>query len=160
MKPDQQLFMAHLEGAAFKSGGDAGKWGLSGDASEIVWPNPIIWVQANTKIVQQGRIYLRFTVDNYPRWAPTACPWDAATNSKLSNHLYPRLTGKFQRVFRFDWSGGNALYAPCDRVAMESHAQWRNAYPYWWWKPEFTIVKYLSFVHLCLNPLRDETASS
>jgi hypothetical protein len=160
MKPDQQLFMAHLEGAAFKSGADAGKWDLSGDAPAIVWPHAVIWVQADAKIVQQGKIYLRFTVDNYPCWAPTACPWDATTNSKLPNHLYPRLRGKFHKVFRYDWNGGNALYAPCDRIAMAGHEQWRHAYPYWWWKPEFTIVKYLSFVHLCLNPLRDEATSA
>jgi len=160
MKPDQCLFLAHLEGAAFQVGVDAGKWGLSGVATEIVWPHAMLWVAADASMVGQGKLFLRFTLDGYPTVAPTACPWDPGTNAKLAAHLYPRLTGKFNRVFRTDWNGGNSLYAPCDRMAMAGHDQWKQAHPYWWWTPEFTIVKYLSFVHLCLNPHRYETAAA
>jgi hypothetical protein len=160
MKPDQSLFLAHLEGAPFQSGVDAGKWGLSGAPSELVWPHPVIWVAADPAIVPQGKVYLRFTVDGYPALAPTACPWDPATNARLAYHLYPRVPGKFQRVFRTDWNAGNSLYAPCDRMAMAGHEVWKQAYPYWWWMPDFTIVKYLSFVHHCLNPIRYETAAA
>jgi hypothetical protein len=160
MKPDQSLFMAHLEGASFKSGVDAGKWGLSGAPAEIAWPNPIMWVAADSTIVAGGKLFLRFSVDNYPASAPTACLWDISTNSRLAANLYPSVTGKFRLVFRTDWNGGNSLYAPCDRMAMAGHEQWKQSFPYWWWTPEFTIVKYLSFVHICLNPMRyeDKTA--
>ena len=160
MKPDQSLFMAHLEGAPFQSGVDAGKWGLPGAATDIVWPNPIMWVAGDSKLVPQGKLFLRFTVDNYPVLAPTACPWDIGTNTKLAGHLYPKLSGKFQRVFRTDWNAGNSLYAPCDRMAMAGHEQWKQVYPYWWWTAEFTIVKYLAFVHLCLNPICYEATTT
>jgi len=160
MKPDQQLFIAHVEGAAFLSGADAGKWGLSGAAAEIVWPNALLWVAADTSLVSGGKVFLRFTLDNYPTSAPTACLWDPAKNARLAAELFPRLTGKFARVFRTDWNGGNSLYAPCDRMAMAGHEQWKQAHPYWWWTPEFTIVKYLSFVHHCLNPHRYEAQAA
>jgi len=160
MKPDQSLFLSHLEGAPYKSGVDAGKWGLSGVPAEIIWPNPIFWIAADSSIVPNGKIYLRFTVDGYPTLAPSACPWDIETNTRLANHLYPRISGKFSLVFRTDWSGGNALYAPCDRGAMSGHEPWKQQYPYWWWLPHFTIVKYLAFVHLVLNPKRYEDSST
>jgi len=160
MKPDQSLFIAHLEGASFQSGVDTGKWGLSGATADIVWPHPIIWVAADAVCMPQGRVFLRFTLDSYPSIAPTACPWNPGTNSQLAHNLYPKVTGKFQRVFRTDWNGGTALYAPCDRTAMAGHETWKQQFPYWWWKPEFTIVKYLSFVHQCLNPFRYEATAA
>ena len=160
MKPDQSLFMSHIEGALFQSGVDAGKWGLSGAPADILWPNPVLWVAADKTIVPAAKIYLRFDLQQYPSVAPTACPWDITTNAKLAHHLYPKLTGKFKLVFRTDWSAGNALYAPCDRTAMEGHHGWKQAYPYWWWSSAFTIVKYLEFVHLCLNPKRYEDAAT
>jgi hypothetical protein len=83
--------MAHLEGAPFQSGVDAGKWGLPGATTDIVWPHPVIWVVADLKIVPQGKVFLRFAVDNYPSLAPTACPWDIKINTKLADNLYPRL---------------------------------------------------------------------
>jgi hypothetical protein len=157
MKPDQSLFQAHVEGALFQSGGDAGKWGLPGSPD---WPNVVIWVAADRSIIPAGKIFLRFNLNQYPASAPTACPWDNTTNAKLEPNLYPRLNGKFKLVFRIDWNGGNSLYAPCDRMAMAGHDGWKQIYPYWWWTPEFTIVKYLEFVHLCLNPTRyEETAA-
>jgi hypothetical protein len=157
MKPDQSLFLAHLEEAPFQSGVDAEKWGLFGASTDIVWPHPIFWAAGDQAIVPQGRVYLRFAVDGYPVSAPTACPWSVETNARLANDLYPKIKGKFNRVFRTDWNGGTALYAPCDRLAMAGHEPWKQLYPYWWWRSDFTIVKYLAFVHLCLNPIRDES---
>jgi hypothetical protein len=156
MKPDESLFKAHLEEAPFQSGADAGKWGMHGEAKDIIWPHPILWVRADKAIVPVGKIFLRFTVDGYSTDAPTACPWNVEKNSRLENALWPRLTGKFARVFRLDWKGGIALYAPCDRMAMPGHETWQQQFPFWWWQPQFTIVKYLEFVHMCLNPLRYE----
>lgn len=153
MKPDECLFKAHLEEAPFQSGCDAGQWGLHGDIDAINWPNPIIWVQADKAIVATAKVSLRFTVDSYPSLAPTACPWDTEKGARLENRLWPVVTGQFAKVFRLDWHG-SALYAPCDRLAMPGHEIWKAQFKEWWWSPDFTIVKYLRFVHRVLNPNR------
>src|SRR5688572_9094633 len=118
MKPDESLFRAHLEEAPFLSGCDAGKWGLVGKAEDIVWPNPVLWVEAAPTIISAARINLRFTADGYSAIAPTACPWNIEHGARLENHLWPKVPGKFAKVFRVDWNGAVALYAPCDRVAI------------------------------------------
>jgi hypothetical protein len=156
MKPDECLFKAHLGEAPFQSGADAGKWGLHDEVAQIVWPHPILWVDGAKTIVPAGRVYLRFTADGYSALAPTACPWSAEKNARLENGLWPKIPGKFAKVFRLDWNNGTALYAPCDRVAMSDHQQWKHQFPSWWWQPHFTIVKYLRIVHQCLNPLHHE----
>ena len=154
MSPDERLFKAHLEEASFQSGVDASKWGLHGEVKDIVWPHAILWVAADTFTYGPGKIYLRFDLTGYPTSAPTACPWNVTTNQRLEDAAWPSLSGKFKRVFRHDWQIKDALYAPCDRRAMAGHEPWEKQFPTWWWKPNFTIVKYLSFVHLCLNPNR------
>lgn len=154
MSPSERLLKAHLEEASFQSGVDAGKWGLQGETSAIVWPHVVMWVAADPQVYAPGKIYLRFDLTDYPTTAPTACPWNVGTNSRLENALWPRLTGKFMRVFRHDWNIKDALYAPCDRLAMKGHEIWEKQFPSWWWKADFTTVKYLGFVHLCLNPNR------
>src|SRR4029077_3243097 len=97
MKPDESLFKAHLEEAPFQSGVDSRKWGLHGDAKEITWPHPTIWIRADPKIVPAGKIFLRFTVDGYPAEAPTSCPWAPEKNARLENSLWPNVPGKFAK---------------------------------------------------------------
>jgi hypothetical protein len=154
MKPDESLLKTHLGEAPYLSGCDAGKWGLVGTVEEIAWPHAVFWVKADERFVASGRIDLRFTLDGYPRSAPTSCPWNIETNSQLEGDKYPRVPGKFTRVFRTDWESGSALYAPCDRRAMTGHEPWKQQFPFWWWEAHFTIVKYLEFVHMVLNPIR------
>ncbi len=151
MKPDESLFKSHLEEAPFLSGSDAQKWGLFGQVGEIAWPYAILWVAADPTILAAGRIYLRFDLTGYSADAPTACPWDIKAMARLENSLWPKRTGKYAKVFRLDWNG-SALYAPVDRAAIPGHGQWQQQFPAWWWQPHFTIVKYLEFVHRCLNP--------
>jgi hypothetical protein len=150
MKPDESLFKAHLGEAPFLSGEDNGKWGLV-DGS-LLWPMATIWVEANKKIVPFGKTFLRFNLDGYPVAAPTSFPWDEEKNAKLENHLYPKVPGAFKLVFRIDWQNGDALYAPCDRIAIPGHDPWKTQFPRWWWQPTFTISNYLEFVHTVLNP--------
>lgn len=155
MSPDERLFKAHLEEASFQSGVDAGKWGLRGEPKDLVWPYAVIWVAADKEVYAPEKIYLRFDLTGYPTAAPTSCPWNIQTNQRLEDAAWPRLTGKFRLVFRHDWQIKDALYAPCDRLAMAGHQNpWEKQFPMWWWQPKFTIVKYLTFVHLCLNPNR------
>lgn len=155
MKPDQCLFIAHLEEAPFLAGVDAGKWGLV--EGSIAWPNATIWVSGKESIVQGGRVYLRFNLEGYSASAPTSFPWSEEKKAKLEFHLFPKVEGKFKLVFRFnEWQHGNALYAPCDRVAMNGHDPWKTQFARWWWQPTFTIANYLEFVHMVLNPPGNE----
>lgn len=160
MKPDESLLRAHLEAVPFLAGADAGKWGLHGEPKDIVWPHPVFWVAASRQLMPEGKIVLRFTADGYSASAPTACPWDPEKKATLDLAKWPKVSGKFAKVFRIDWNGAVALYAPCDRVAMSGHDHWRQQFPTWWWQAHFSITKYLGFVHMVLNPrnFRDEKA--
>jgi hypothetical protein len=148
MNPDESILNSHLDAAPFQSGKDAGKWGLY---DKTGWPNPIFWVQADPRFLPAGRIYLRFNLQQYPQCAPTACPWDTEKNSRLESPQWPRGSGNISTVFNPNWNP-NALYAPCDRIAMQGHEAWIQKHPQWWWQSSFTIVRYLEFVHQCLNP--------
>lgn len=153
MKPNESLLKAHLEGAAFLAGVDCGRWGLH-SVADLTFP--VIWVRGDRRLVQAGRVYLRFDTSEYPQQAPTACPWDITTNEKLAPGLWPK-GASAATVFNPAWNA-SALYAPCDRVAMKGHeANWKGLCPQWWWQPTFTIVVYLEFVHVCLNPADHES---
>lgn len=156
MKPNESLFMAHLESAPFLAGCDSGKWGLHGTFDPSSSPCPVLWVRADKRVLAEGKIYLRFNIDNYPQLAPTACPWDIKTNAKLAPAQWPK-GGSISTVFNPAWKD-HALYAPCDRIAMEGHDGWKTLSSQWWWQPSFTVVRYLEFVHVCLNPADHETA--
>ena len=147
MKPNESLLKAHLEGAPFLAGVDCGKWSLH-SVGDLTFP--VIWVRGDTRLVQAGRVYLRFDTSGYPQQAPTGCPWDVSKNCKLAPGLWPK-GASASTVFNPAWKD-DALYAPCDRVAMQGHDTWRGLCPQWWWQPSFTIGVYLEFVHVCLNP--------
>jgi hypothetical protein len=150
MKPNESLFKAHLESAAFLAGSDAAKWGIHGTMDKIDLAFPVLWVRADKRVLVDAKIYLRFTIDNYPQSAPTGCPWDVNAHAKLPTAQWPK-GGTISAVFNPAWND-HALYAPCDRVAMEGHEAWKTSSSQWWWQPTFTIVNYLEFVHVCLNP--------
>jgi hypothetical protein len=151
MKPNESLLNAHLEGAPFLAGVDCGRWGLYA-ASDLTFP--VIWVRGDKRVVQAGRVHLRFDTNGYSQQAPTACPWDVTTNGKLPPALWPK-GASAATVFNPAWKD-DALYAPCDRVAMQGHDAWKSLCPQWWWQPSFTIVVCLEFVHVCLNPVDHE----
>ena len=150
MKPNESLLKTHLLGAPFLAGVDAGKWGLHGALEPTDLNCPIIWVRGDKRFIASGRVYLRFDTAGYSHQAPTACPWDIERNAKLAPGLWPKGDG-VSLVFNPAWRD-HALYAPCDRLAMDGHDSWRSQSPQWWWQPSFTIVKYLEFVYVCLNP--------
>lgn len=153
MKPDEALFRAHLDEAAFRSGADRGRWGWPTGKPSIEWPRCILWVQSEARFAESGQVHLRFNVDGYPAQAPTAQPWDVATNQMLALASWPTGPGNVSKVFRPSGWKTEALYAPCDRVAMVGHEAWKTTHAYWWWTPDRSIAHYLEFVHHCLNPL-------
>jgi hypothetical protein len=154
MKPNETLLKAHLESAPFLAGVDRGKWGLHGTLDTIDFSFPVIWIKGDTRFVKDGRVYLRFDTAGYSQQAPNGCPWDLMNNGILPTSQWPRGDG-VSVVFNPGWNG-RALYAPCDRLAMQGHEAWRSLCPQWWWQPDSTIVLYLEFVYACLNPAQHE----
>jgi len=152
MKLDLKLFLSHVNDAPFLLGCEEGKWGIY-DKNNIVsdWPNIVIWVKAPDKKDCLPKYYLRFNLSGYSNQAPTSCPWDVANNKKLEYSKWPKGRKFVSSIFKPTWKNGDALYCPCDRVAMQGHERWKNDHPDTWWKSNDTIVKYLNYIYGILN---------
>ncbi len=148
--PDLSLFRLHLEEAPFVSGVEAGHWALVEGETLEQWPLCRIWIRCDPRYTKDGRVVLRFDLDNYPAAAPTAQPWDAEKNAPLDRERWPKGSALVNAVFKPGWKT-TALYMPCDRVAMVNHDGWKQTFAQWWWTPDRTIVDYLTFVFRCLN---------
>jgi hypothetical protein len=151
MSPDTLLFQSHTQKASFQECVDQGMWGIEPGYDKFQhWPIVLIWIQALPKPNGPQRYYFRFDLQGYPASAPTACPWNNNTNTRLENALWP--TGKclVSKTFNYNWNS-NALYTPCDRVAMIGHDVWKTQFPELWWQSDFTISTYLHFLHGLLN---------
>ena len=155
MTAEETLFRAHLNGVAFRSGVDRGRWGFP-EGMEMSWPHCIPWVQCEARFSAVGRLYLRFDLTGYSAAAPNAVPWDIEKQESLPGDKWPKGTGNVARVFAPGWNN-QALYAPCDRCAMAGHEAWKTAHPQWWWTADSDVTLYLEFVHRCLNPRDYET---
>jgi hypothetical protein len=150
MGADSEMFWAHAELPEFQAGLDNGYWGLLQEKDAIEWPKVLIWVRAVAKANCPDRYVFRFDLAGYPQQAPTACPWDTATNVALDSGRWPRGSRQVAKVFNPGWRS-NALYAPCDREAMTDHDHWRQVHRGLWWESTFTMVVYLQFIHHLLN---------
>jgi len=151
MTPDAALFNQHVNDADFQSGIDSGMWGIQDhDPGYPAWPNVVIWVQAAPKSECPDKYFFKFNLSGYSATAPTACPWDVVTNTRLENSLWPKGSQFVSKTFNYNWKP-HALYAPCDRVAMEGHEAWKTEFPELWWQPTFKITVYLNFLHRLLN---------
>lgn len=148
--PDELLFIRHLNGGSFMAGVDRGDWGVVDPTGVSTWPIVFLWISAASKNGCPDRYSFRFDLAGYPAKAPTAQPWDEKLGMPLPATQWPKGKGNVQCVFNPGWNA-SALYAPCDRRAMDGHDAWREVHPTLWWKPEFTIVKYVSFVHKLLH---------
>lgn len=156
MKAEEALFRSHLDGTPFRSGSDRGRWGNPGDEPYVDWPHCVLWVESDIRFVASGRLALRFNLEGYSAQAPNAVPWDAEKGEPLAPADWPKGPGNVSSVFKPGWNVG-ALYAPCDRVAMQGHEPWKATLGQWWWTSDSDITLYLEFVHRCLNPLDHET---
>ena len=151
MRPDTLLFNQHVNDADFQSGIDQGMWGIQDyDPEYPAWPIVLIWIQATAKLGCPDKYFFRFDLNGYPSIAPTACPWDATTNVRLDNSMWPKGSQFVSKTFNFSWKP-DALYAPCDRVAMPGHEPWQTEFPELWWQSSFKINAYLNFLHRLLN---------
>lgn len=142
--PDERAFRSDVEKANFRLAQKEGRW----RTVEITWPFAFIGVKAK----DQREFILRFECTGYPQSPPTACPWDRETNTKLPFDRWPKGSGgRVSSVFRPDWKNGDALYLPCDRLAIPGHDNWRTEMPSKIWRPGDGIVQYLEHVHELLH---------
>lgn len=139
--PDERALSAHLRSARFQAGVDAGSWRLI----SLSWPNAMIAVAAAERAGAPTEFVLRFDLSGYPQRGPTAALWDVATNTVLSAATRPK-GERAGSIFRGDWNGGIALYAPWDRIALESHPDWAQRYPLHAWNPRRDLTFFLTNV--------------
>jgi hypothetical protein len=117
---------------------------------DIAWPNAMIAVAAGPRDSAPSKYVLRFDLTGYPETAPTATPWNPTTGLVLEPALRPK-GERVGYVFRTDWANGQALYAPFDRVALNSHSDWRKQHPRRVWDSSKDLAWLLQILHEMLN---------
>lgn len=154
--PDERALLEHLDSARFQAGVDAGQWRLftcmehevCGRIPAIAWPFVLIAVSAAPRLQAPVEFLLRFELSDYPHAAPSASPWDCTTNTLLEANRRPR-GDRVGLIFRTDWEGGRALYAPYDRIAA---THWpRDRYPQYAWHSRRDLTFFLDNVFELLN---------
>jgi hypothetical protein len=140
MLPDERTFRKHLEAGPFQAGVDRGDWRLI----SIEWPHAVIAVTAPPRANAPREVALRFELSGYPRQLPTAQPWDARANAPLPDALWP-IGDRVSQVFNPGWKR-NALYIPCDRLALAGHEPWLTQHPAHAWNASRDITHYLRIV--------------
>lgn len=152
MTIDEQVFRSHIELGPFQSGVARGHWRLV----SINWPVVIIAISAASRPNAPDEYVLRFDLTNYPKAPPTALPWNVEKNCRLDTRDRPSGKIRVSKAFRTDWKNGDALYLPCDRLAIDGHDGWKNKHPEMIWNPDRDITQYLRIVHELLTS-RDYT---
>ena len=147
MSPDERVFREHVTSARFQEGLARGRWWIVGD---IAWPVVLVAVAAAPRDSAPSEYVLRFDLTGYPETAPTATPWNPATEEVLERELRPK-GERVGHVFRTDWENGKALYAPFDRVALNSHSDWRTQYLRRAWDSSKDLAWLLQILHEMLN---------
>ena len=147
MSPDERIFREHVASARFQEGIERGRWRIVGD---IAWPVVLVAVSAAPRDGAPSEYALRFDLTEYPETAPTATPWNPASGKVLEQELRPK-GERVGYVFRTDWNEGKALYAPFDRVALNSHPNWGTQHPRRAWNPRKDLAWLLHILHELLN---------
>lgn len=148
MNPAQNLFITHLQSGAYEVGAAKGMWGNADPTPNCpTWPFAFIWVAAGSKPGSPDRYTFRFDLTGYSASAPLALLWDMERNSRLAHEHWPKGKGHIPTIFNPAWRG-QSLYAPCDRGAeLGGHSNWAIEHRAYYWRPTFTIVKYLQFLY-------------
>ena len=145
--PDERVLREHLTDDRFMAGVRQGRWRF---VDGMEWPHVLIAVSAAQRKNSPEEFFLRFELSGYPGEAPTATPWDPATGCALSSEMRPK-GERVGYVFRSDWENGHALYAPCDRVALRWHPEWRQTYAAHAWDGSRDLTWVLQFIYRLLN---------
>ena len=150
MSVDKGMFKKHVSEAPFQNGVDKGRWEILSKEDFPEWPKVVIRIKARAKKENPDFFSFRFDLSGYPSIAPTCCIWDEENNVILENSKWPKGPTYVSKVFNSGWKR-EALYCPCDRIAMEGHDNWKADHPHLYWRSDFTIVKYLQFIYDLLN---------
>jgi hypothetical protein len=135
---DERAFRGHMERPDFQIGETKGQWRLIA----VNWPHPIITVRAH-----DGTNWaFRFDLNGYPARLPNARPWDLEANAPLASSCWPQGTGRVAAAFNPNWNA-QALYLPCDRLALAGHEQWLVQHPEKAWPSSRGIIHYLEIIH-------------
>lgn len=145
--PDERAFREHVTSAHFLDGVQRGKWRIVG---ELEWPHVVIAVAAANRCGATREFFLRIDAAGYPVLPPTFMPWDPVARGVLHADRRPQ-GGRAAEVFRSDWEGGKALYAPFDRVALRAHGDWAQRHSPDAWNPQKGLTRALQLVHEYLN---------
>jgi hypothetical protein len=145
--PDHLILERDLAASEFRRGEIEGRW------RHIVmnWPNVVIAVSAAVRVDGPSEYGFRFECTGYRQSAPTARPWDLISNTALSLSRWPTGRSIVPSIFRPQWKDGTCLYLPCDRLAIEGHANWQHEHPARLWNPLRGIVCYLEQLYDLLN---------
>lgn len=153
LPPDAIALREHLASARFQQGVDAGRWRVIDEA----WPIVTIGVSASGRSGGAREYALRIDLTHYPHQAPTFEPWHPGDRRRLTATERPKGT-RAAAIFRTDWEGGRALYAPYDRIALASHRNWADAYPRSVWRPTRDLAFVLDELWEVLNDAGDLAA--
>jgi hypothetical protein len=145
--PDELLFEHDLAAAEFRCGEIEGRW----HHVATTWPQVVIAVSAASRPNAPFEYGFRFECTGYRQSPPSARPWDLASNAPLALNRWPTGRSIVPSVFRPQWKDGSCLYLPCDRMAIEGHANWNHEHPARLWNPSRGIVCYLEQLHDLLN---------
>jgi hypothetical protein len=148
MAPDERALREHLLGGRFGSGVAAGRWRII----SVDWPVVVAAVSAAERAASPAEFVLRLDLGGYPNSAPTGSLWDLETDSSLAPELRPK-GERAEKLFRTDgWAGGTtAMYAPWDRVGLQSHSGWAQMHSHDAWNPTRDLSFLLQKVHEVVN---------
>ncbi len=156
MKSSAEVLLGEdLASGPFRAGMARGAWGLpvADDVpSTLQWPTLVVWIAPAPRANAPERFYFNLDMSGYRGQPPTGTLWDPKKHAALDTSLRPkgRPNSRFAKVFRTDWKI-EALYHPYDRVAADSHKEWKDSMPHLIWTPEHTILDYLVEIHCLLN---------
>jgi hypothetical protein len=146
-RPDEQALRDEVAGGDFQLAVHLGRWRVV----RIAWPIVQVEISAACRTGAPEVYCFQFDCTGYPQNPPTARPWSTATDTPLPFDQWPAGVRRVSAVFRPDWQNGVCLYAPCDRLSIAGHANWRQEHPAYIWRPEKGLQLYLEFLHELLN---------
>lgn len=145
--PDQLLIERDLAASDFRRGEIEKRW----RHIATTWPHVLIAVSAALRANAPSEYGFRFECTGYRQSPPTAQPWDLTSDTALALTKWPTGRSIVPSVFRPQWKDGACLYLPCDRMALEGHANWQHEHPARLWNPSRGIVGYLEQLYELLN---------
>jgi hypothetical protein len=148
LAPDERALRAHLDSGRFQAGVEVGRWRLA----SLEWPIVVTMVSAPLREGAPEEFAIRFDLEGYPNTAPAGCIWNIAANTPLAPDLRPKGV-EVEQIFRTDgWAGGpNNMYAPWDRVALQTHPNWLQEAPHLAWHPGRDLAFVLDNLHRVFN---------